>query len=118
MLSTNKIMQQFNMPFIKTLNKFHIPTKIKKIQKKVKCINSICYQEPPNKFTISYLFYIKLNLCKIKNENLVINTLDPTFIFKIMDINHSSCLPSFKLSNDPNKIYVSYAFYNSYKNIC
>jgi hypothetical protein len=26
------------------------------------------------------------------------------FIFKVMDINHQSCPPSYKLSNDPNKI--------------
>jgi len=32
-----------------------------------------------------------------------INTLGPTFIFKAMDINHQSCLPSSKLSNDSNK---------------
>jgi hypothetical protein len=25
------------------------------------------------------------------------------FIFKAMDINHQSCLPSYKLSNDPSK---------------
>jgi hypothetical protein len=38
------------------------------------------------------------------NENMFINTLGPTFIFKTMDINHQSCPPSYKLSNDPNKI--------------
>jgi hypothetical protein len=26
------------------------------------------------------------------------------FIFKALDINHQSCPPSYKLSNDPNKI--------------
>ncbi len=31
------------------------------------------------------------------------NTLGPMFIFKEMDINHQSCPPSYKLSNDPNK---------------
>ncbi len=32
------------------------------------------------------------------------NTLGLTFIFKAMDINHQSCPPSYKLSNDPSKI--------------
>ncbi len=31
------------------------------------------------------------------------NTTSPTFIFKTMDINHPSCLPSYKLSNNPSK---------------
>ncbi len=38
------------------------------------------------------------------NKHVFINTLHPTFIFKAMDINHQSCPPSYKLSNDPNKI--------------
>ncbi len=37
------------------------------------------------------------------NENVFTNTLGPTFIFKAMDINHQSCPPSYKLSNDPSK---------------
>ncbi len=32
------------------------------------------------------------------------NTLGPTFIFKAMDINHQSCFPSYKFSNDLSKI--------------
>ncbi len=40
---------------------------------------------------------------KKHNENVLSNTLGPTFIFKAMDINHQSCPPSYKLSNDPNK---------------
>ncbi len=32
------------------------------------------------------------------------NTLDLTFIFKAMDINHQSCPPSYKLLNDSSKI--------------
>jgi hypothetical protein len=47
-----------------------------------------------------YLFYI---LVQIHNENLFINTLNPTDIFKAMDINHQSCPPSYKLSNDLSK---------------
>jgi len=38
------------------------------------------------------------------NENVFINTLIPMFIFKVMDINHQSCPPFYKLSNDLNKI--------------
>jgi len=38
------------------------------------------------------------------NENVFTNTLGPMFIFKALDINHQSCPPSYKLSNDPNKI--------------
>ncbi len=37
------------------------------------------------------------------NENVFTNTLHPTFIFKTMDINHQSCAPSCKLSNDLSK---------------
>jgi hypothetical protein len=38
------------------------------------------------------------------NEHVFTNTLGPTYIFKAMDINHQSCPPSYKLSNDPSKI--------------
>jgi hypothetical protein len=37
------------------------------------------------------------------NENVFTNTLNPTFIFKAMNINHQSCPPSYKLSNDLSK---------------
>ncbi len=37
------------------------------------------------------------------NENVFTNTLGPTFIFKAMDVNHQSCKPFYKLSNDPSK---------------
>ncbi len=37
------------------------------------------------------------------NEYVFINTLGPTFIFKVMDINCQSCPPYYKLSNDPSK---------------
>jgi hypothetical protein len=37
------------------------------------------------------------------NENVFINTLGPTFIFKAMDINCQSCPPFSKLSNDSSK---------------
>jgi hypothetical protein len=36
-------------------------------------------------------------------ENVFTNTLGSTFIFKAMDINHQSCPPSYKLSNDSSK---------------
>jgi hypothetical protein len=32
-----------------------------------------------------------------------IDTLGPTFNFKAMDIDHHSCPPSYKCSNDPSK---------------
>ncbi len=41
-------------------------------------------------------------MCK-NNENVLTNT-NPTFIFKAMNINHQSCPPSYKLSNDLSKI--------------
>ncbi len=39
-----------------------------------------------------------------QKENVFTNTSSPTFIFKTMDIDHPSCLPSYKLSNDISKI--------------
>ncbi len=48
------------------------------------------------------------------NKNVFINTLGPTFIFKVMDINYQSCPPSYKLSNDPSKI-ASLHFTNNIK---
>jgi hypothetical protein len=33
------------------------------------------------------------------NEDVFSNTSSPTFIFKVMDIDHPSCPPSYKLSN-------------------
>jgi hypothetical protein len=41
---------------------------------------------------------------KKHNENVFTNTLGPIFIFKAMDINHQSCPPSYKFSNDLSKI--------------
>jgi hypothetical protein len=49
-----------------------------------------------------YLFYTN-KLMQKHNENVFINTLGPTFIFKAMNINHQSCPSSYKLSNDPSK---------------
>jgi hypothetical protein len=70
----NKI-QQFDMLFIQTLN-----------------------------FLYNDIKYIKYSIQKF---NLLLTTTNrfnyPTFIFKVMDINHPSCLQSYKLSNDPNK---------------
>ncbi len=89
------------MVFIQTLNKFHVVTRnIKDIQ----FINSICNQQPFNNFFISYLVYIH-KLVQKHNENVVINTLGPMFIFKTMNINHQSCSPFYKLSDDSNKHY-------------
>jgi hypothetical protein len=88
------------MVFIQTLNKFHIVTKN---TKDVQFINSICNQQPFNNCIIPYLFYTN-KLVQKHNEHVFVNTLGPTFIFKAMDINHQSCPPSYKLSNDPSKI--------------
>ncbi len=97
----NKVMKQFDMVFIQTLNKFHTITKN---TKDIEFINSICNQQPPNDFTIPYLFY-KNKTCAKNSENVFTNTLGPTFILKAMDINHQSCPPSYKHSNDFCKIF-------------
>jgi hypothetical protein len=39
-----------------------------------------------------------------QNEQVFVNTLGPTFIFKAMEINHQSCPPFYKLLNDASKI--------------
>jgi hypothetical protein len=88
------------MVFLQILNNFHTTTKN---TKDIEFINSICNRQPPNNFIISYLFY-KNKLVQKHNENVFIDTLGPTFIFKVMDLNHQSCPPSYKLSNDPSKI--------------
>ncbi len=85
--------------FIKTLNKFG--TAIENT-KDIEFINSNCNQEPPIYFIIPYLFYTNKHVKK-HNENVCINTLSPTFIFKPMDINYQSYPLFYKLSNDPNK---------------
>jgi hypothetical protein len=88
------------MIFIQALNKFYTTTKN---TKDIEFINSICNQQPPNNFSISYLFYTN-KLVQKRNENVFSNTLSPMFIFKAMGINHQSCPPSYKLSHDPSKI--------------
>jgi hypothetical protein len=89
----------FDMVFIQTLNKFC--TLIENTMD-IQFMNLIYNWQPPKNFTISYLFYIN-KLVQKHNENVFINILGPTFIFKAMDINHQSCPPSYKLSNDPSK---------------
>jgi hypothetical protein len=96
----NKIMQQYNMVFIQILNGLYT---VIENTKDVEFINSICNRQSPNNFTIMYLFYTN-KLVQKHNENVFTNTLAPTFIFKAMDINHQSCTPFYKLSNDMNKI--------------
>jgi hypothetical protein len=49
-----------------------------------------------------YLFYVN-KIVQKHNENVFPNTLGPMFIFKTTDINHQSCPPSCKLSNDLNR---------------
>jgi len=93
-------MQQFDVVFIQTLNKFHATTKN---TRDIQFIYSICNRQPPNNFSIPYIFYTN-KLVQKHNKHVFINTLGPTFFFKAMDINHQSCLPFYKLSNDLNKI--------------
>jgi hypothetical protein len=91
----NKVMQQFDMVFIQTLYKFHIPTEN---TKDVEFINSIYNQQ-----LLFRIYFIQKKLMQKHNENVFTNTLRPSFIFKTMDINHQSCPPSYKLSNDLSK---------------
>ncbi len=95
------------------MNKFHNATKN---TKDIEFINSICSQQPPNKFIIPYLFDTN-KLVQKHNENVFINTLGPTFIFKAMDINHQSCPPSYKLLNDLNRNVGLCATINIFKNV-
>jgi hypothetical protein len=77
---------------------FYIAIKLPKNQ----FINSICYKQPSNNFIIPYLFYTN-KLVQKHNEIMFIN-VSRSFIFKAMDINHSSCMSSYKFSNDWSKI--------------
>jgi hypothetical protein len=96
------------MVFIQILNKFHIATKN---TMDIEFKSSICNWHPPNNFVIPYLFYTN-KLVQKHNENLFTKTLSPMFIFKAMNINHQSCPPSYKLSNDLNNIISFHPFYN------
>ncbi len=87
------------MVFIQILNKFCTTTKN---TKDIEFINSICNRQPPNDFIFPYLFYTN-KLVQKHNENVFINTLGSTFIFKAMCIDHQSWLPFHKLSNDLNQ---------------
>ncbi len=71
--------------------------------KDIQFINSICNWQPPNNFTIPYLFYTN-KLVQKHNEHVFINILGLTFIFKAIDINHQSCPSFYKLLNDASKI--------------
>ncbi len=62
------------------------------------------------------LFYIN-KLVQKYHENAFINTLGPTFIFKTMDINHQSCPPSYKLSNDLSKTIGLHSIINKKKDM-
>ncbi len=54
-------MRYFDMVLMQTLNKFRTTTKN---TKDIEFINSICNQQPPNDFTILYLFYTNKIMCK------------------------------------------------------
>jgi hypothetical protein len=101
------------MVFIQTLNKFCIKTKN---TKDIQFINSICNRQPPNNFTIAYLFDTN-KLVQKHNEHVFANTLDPTFIFKAMEINHQSCPPFYKLLNDATKIIGLHSTIQIFKNM-
>jgi hypothetical protein len=77
-------MQQFDMVFIQTLNKFHITTKN---TRDIQFLNSIFNEQPLNNFSISYLYYTN-KLMQNHNEHVFTIKLSPTFIFKAMDISH------------------------------
>jgi hypothetical protein len=87
------------MVFIQILNKFRITIENKK---DIQFINSTYNRQPPNNFTIPYLFNTN-KLVQKHNEHVFTNTLAPTFIFNAMDINHQSCQSFYKLLNDPSK---------------
>jgi len=70
----------------------------------------------PTLLHIPYLFYTN-KLVQKHNENVFIKTLSHTFIFKAMAINHKSCPPSYKLSNDPSKIVDLHSTNNILKNM-
>ncbi len=91
------------------MNKF---CTIAKNTKDIEFINSNCNKKPPNNFTILYLFYTN-KLVQKHNENVFINM----FIFKAMNIDHQSCPPFYKLSNDLNKT-TSLHFTNNNNNKC
>jgi hypothetical protein len=88
------------MVFIQTLKKNCTTTKN---TKDIQFITLICNQQPPNNFTIAYLFDTN-KLVQKHNEHVFANTLGPTFIFKAMDINHQSCPPFYKFLNDASKM--------------
>jgi len=101
------------MVFIQTLNKFPIASIN---TKDVQFINSIYNQQIPNNVIMPYLFYTN-KLVQKHNENLFINTLSLTFIFKAMDINHQSCLLVKKPSNYPSKTIGLYSTIHIKKNM-
>jgi len=88
-------MQQFDMVLTQTLNKFCTTTK------NMQDIQFVIDNRPT--ILLFNIFYTNKILQK-HNQNVFINTLGPTFIFKIMDINHQSCPSFYKLSNNPSKI--------------
>ncbi len=68
-------MQQFDVVFIQTLNKFHTTTKN---TRDIQFIYSICNHQPPNNFLIPYIFYTN-KLMQKHNKHVFSNTLSPTF---------------------------------------
>jgi hypothetical protein len=83
------------MHFIQTFIKFCI------VIKNTKDIQFVIDNHPT--ILLLHIYYINKIVQKY-NENVFTNTLNPMFILKAMDINHQSCLPSYKLSNNLSKI--------------
>jgi len=52
------------------------------------------------------------------NEKVFTNTLGPMFIFKVIDINHPSCPPSYELLNDLSKTTRLHFIINIKKDMC
>ncbi len=92
----NKVMWQFDMIFIQIWNKFRIATKnTKDIQFVIDDHSTILL------FCIDFM---KINLCKNTMKMCSLTHLVPHLFSKqwTLDINHQSCPPFYKLSNDPN----------------
>jgi hypothetical protein len=83
------------MVFIQTLNKFCI---VIENTKDIQFINSICNQQPPNNFVISYLFYTN-KLVQKHNANVLLTHQISRLFSKqwTSTINHAHHLTNFQM---------------------
>ncbi len=83
------------MIFIQALNKFCTTTKN---TKDIEFINSMCNQQTPNNFIISYLIYTN-KLVQKHNENVFTNMLSSRLFSKqwASTINHAHHLTNFQM---------------------